>query len=71
MSLAMLDDYFSFMSDKLGSKPVPEDRRVLVQRLKAVVRPDMTDQAWQSQMEVTESPLSDTVIEQIFRRPNA
>ena len=70
MSLA-LDDYYSFMSDKLGSKSGPEDLSVVVQRLKAIVLPKSTDRVPESQMEVVESPLSDTVIERIFRLPNA
>jgi hypothetical protein len=70
MSLA-LDDYYSFMSDKLGSKPGPEDPRVGVQRPKAIVLPGATARVPESQIEVVESPLSDTVIERIFRPPNA
>ena len=70
MSLAVLDDYFSFMSDKLGSKPVPEeDLRVVIQAVQTTARPDMTEWVQQSQMEVTESDLSDTVIARIFRPP--
>jgi len=43
MSLAVPNDYFSFMSDKLGNTPVPEDLGVVVQRMKATVRPDVID----------------------------
>jgi hypothetical protein len=70
MSLALPNDYFSFMSDKLGSGPVAEDLRVVVPRAKAAVRPDVIDWVQPSQMEVTESPLGDTVIARLFRRPN-
>jgi hypothetical protein len=71
MSLAVPSDYFSFMSDKLDSRPVPEDLDVVVQRVEATVRPDVIDWVQASQMEVTESPPGDAVIERIFnRRPN-
>ena len=70
MSLAVPNDYFSFMSDKLDSRPVPEDLDVVVQRVEATVRPDVIDWVQPSQMEVTESPLGDTVIARMFRRPN-
>jgi len=70
MSLAVPNDYFDFMSDKLDSRPVPEDLRVVVRRAKATVRPDVIDWVQPSQMEVAESPLGDTVIAQLFRRPN-
>jgi hypothetical protein len=70
MSLAVPNDYFSFMSDKLDGRPVPEDLGVVVQRVKATGRPDVIDWVQPSQMEVTESPLGDAVIKRIFRRPN-
>jgi hypothetical protein len=70
MSPGPPNDYFSFMSDKLGSGPVPEDLRVVVQRLEGTVRPDVIDWVQPSQMEVTESPLGDTGIARMFRRPN-
>jgi len=70
MGQAVLDDYFSFMLDKSDGKRVPQDRRTVGQPVKAAVRPDVADRVPQSQMEVTESPLSDTEIERIFRRPN-
>jgi len=70
MSLAVPNDYFSFMSDKLGSEPVPEDRGAVVQRVKATARPDVIDWVQPPQMEVTESPLEDTVIARMFRRPH-
>jgi hypothetical protein len=70
MSLAVPNDYFSFMSDKLGSEPAPEDLGVVVPREKATARPDVIDWVQPSQMEVTESPLGDTVIARMFRRPN-
>jgi hypothetical protein len=68
MSLAVLDDYFTFMSDKSGGKPVSPDPRVVVQPAKALERPEARRQ--EPQIEVSESALSDTVIERIFRRPN-
>ncbi len=70
MSHAVLDDYFSFMSEKSGSKPVSPDQRVLIQPAKAMWRPDATNRKHESQIEVTESPLSDTGIQRIFRRPD-
>jgi hypothetical protein len=71
MSLAVLDDYFSFMSDKYGGKPVSPDQLVLIQPAKAMGRPDATSRKHESQIEVTESALSDTGIQRIFKRPNA
>jgi hypothetical protein len=70
MSLAAPNDYFSFMSDKLGSSPVPEDLGVVVQRAKATVRADVIDWVQPSGMEVTESPVGDTAIQRMFRRPH-
>ena len=71
MSLAVRDDYFSFISNKLGGSAVQREPAAAVQRVKVMGRPDMDERALQSQMEVTESALSDTAIERIFRPPNA
>jgi hypothetical protein len=73
MDHAVTDDYFSFMSDKSnksGSKSVPQEPRVVVPPVKAIVRADTLERVQPSHMEVTESDLSDTVIERIFRRPS-
>jgi hypothetical protein len=56
------------MSAKSGSKPVPVDPRLLTPP-PAVRRPDLSSH--ESQMEVTESSLSDTAIQRIFRPPTA
>jgi hypothetical protein len=69
MDHAVTDDYFSFMSNKAGGQPVPQEPRVVVPPLKAIVRADVVERVQPSHMEVTESDLSDTVIERIFRRP--
>jgi hypothetical protein len=69
MSNAVVDDYFSFMSAKSGSKAMPGEPRVLIPPAMAVRRPDAG--ARESQMEVIESSLSDTAIERIFRPPTA
>jgi hypothetical protein len=69
MSYASKDDYFSYMSAKSGSKPVPVDPRVLTPPPAAVLRPDRSSH--ESQIEVTESSLSDTAIQRIFRPPTA
>jgi hypothetical protein len=72
MANAVVNDYFSFMSDKSGGKSVPREPRVVVvpPAIAAAARPDASDRRQESQMEVTESDLSDTVIERIFRRPS-
>jgi hypothetical protein len=67
MANASNDDYFSFMSAKSGSKRVPVDSRVLNPPAAAVGRPDGGPR--ESSMEVTESSLSDTAIQRIFRPP--
>jgi hypothetical protein len=54
---------------KAGSNLKPQDPRTVVQPLKALVRADIPERVQPSHMEVTESDLSDTVIERIFRRP--
>jgi hypothetical protein len=72
MDHAATDDYFSFMSsksDKTGSNPTPQTVRA-VPPVKAIARLDMADRVQPSQMEVTESALTDTGIQRIFGRPN-
>jgi hypothetical protein len=69
MDHAVTDDYFSFMSNKSGGNRKPEDVRVVVPPVKAIVRVAVADRVQPSQMEVTESSLSDTGFQRIFRRP--
>jgi hypothetical protein len=71
MSNAVIYDYFSFMSDKSDKsdrKAAPSDPRAPA---KPIVHLAVAERVQQSQIEVTESTLSDTVIERMFKRPDA
>jgi hypothetical protein len=65
MSNSMTDDYFAFMSDKWTNKHSSQGQRVVAQPKKVAVRSDTIDFVDDSQIEVTESFLSDTTIQRI------
>jgi hypothetical protein len=67
MSNSMSDDYFSFMSSKWEDKSAKQ--RPPTKATTTSVRPsDIIDFVEESQIEVTESPASDTMIQRIFKQ---
>ena len=70
MSNSMSEDYFSFMSSKWEDKSNKQRPRAVAPTTS--VRPsDIIDFVEESQIEVTESPLSDTMIQRVFKRFSA
>jgi hypothetical protein len=63
----MSDDYFAFMSARGKGPDAPQHRNTIPAAPKAVMESDTIDFVEESQMEVTETPLSDTMIQRIFR----
>jgi hypothetical protein len=68
MSNSMSDDYFSFMSNKWEDKHTNQRKRAVAPPLKFVAHADTIDFVEESQFEVTESFVSDTTIQRIFKR---
>ncbi|HWJ34903.1 MAG TPA: hypothetical protein VNR70_06535 [Steroidobacteraceae bacterium] len=66
-SNSMSNDYFSFMSDKWENKHSRQPQR-LDQPTKPVRQSDTIDFVEEAQIEVTESFVSDTTIQRIFKR---
>jgi hypothetical protein len=71
MSNSMSDDYFSFMSSKWEDKSHKQRPRAVAPPTTSVRPSDIIDFVEESQIEVTESPLSDTMIQRVFRRFSA
>ncbi|MEA2947605.1 MAG: hypothetical protein QOI40_2935 [Alphaproteobacteria bacterium] len=71
MSNSMSDDYFSFMSSKWEDKSPNQRPRAVAPPTTSVRPSDIIDFVEETQIEVTESPLSDTMIQRIFKRFNA
>jgi len=70
MNNSVSEDYFSFMSSKWEDKNAKQRQRVLVPP--TTVRPsDIIDFVDDSQIEVTESVASDTMIQRIFKNFSA
>ena len=74
MSNPMSDDYFSFMSEKWDKKDGPgrsSSPLVAAARIPPSVKPtdiiDFKSEDEESQIEVTESEVSDTAIQRIFK----
>jgi hypothetical protein len=68
MSNSMSDDYFSFMSNKWEDKHAKQCQRAVAPPPKLMAHGDTIDFVEESQFEVTESFVSDTTIQRIFKR---
>ena len=68
MSNSLSNDYFSFMSSKWEDKHAKQRPPTNAPRATSVLPSDIIDFVEESQIEVTESPLSDTMIQRVFRR---
>jgi hypothetical protein len=71
MNNTMSDDYFSFMSSKWEDKSAKQRPPMKAPPAASVLPSDIIDFVEESQIEVTESPLSDTMIQRIFKRFSA
>jgi len=71
MSNSMSEDYFSFMSSKWEDKHTKQRPRVVAPPTTSVRPSDIIEFVEESQIEVTESPLSDTMIQRVFKRFSA
>ena len=68
MSNSMSDDYFSFMSSKWENKHAKQRPPTKATTTTSVRPSDIIDFVEESQIEVTESPASDTMIQRIFKQ---
>ena len=68
MSNSMMDDYFAFMSDKGASKDPASRNSMAAEPKKPLRQSDTIDFVDESQIEVIESVVSDTMIERIFKQ---
>ncbi len=66
MSNSVTDDYFAFMSNKSSKLPMPGPVKFDPPK-KAATQVDTVDFVDDTQIEVTESLISDTMIQRIFR----
>jgi hypothetical protein len=71
MSNSMSDDYFSFMSSKWEDKHARPRPPVKAPPATSVLPSDTIDFVEEPQIEVTESFVSDTMIQRIFNRFSA
>jgi hypothetical protein len=71
MSNSMSEDYFSFMSSKWDDKRVKQHQRAVAPPPTSVRPSDIIDFVEETQIEVTESFVSDTMIQRIFKRFSA
>ncbi|HWS63239.1 MAG TPA: hypothetical protein VN325_10835 [Steroidobacteraceae bacterium] len=71
MSNSMSNDYFSFMSSKWEDKSTNQRPPMKAPPATSVLPSDIIDFVEESQIEVTESPLSDTMIQRVFKRFSA
>ena len=71
MSNSMSDDYFSFMSSKWQDKRVNQTPPTKAPAAASLLPSDIIDFVEEPQMEVTESFVSDTMIQRIFKRFSA
>ncbi|HLZ99487.1 MAG TPA: hypothetical protein VKP66_16245 [Steroidobacteraceae bacterium] len=71
MSNSMSEDYFSFMSSKWDNKSDKQRPRAVTAPPASVQPSDIIDFVEEPQIEVTESPLSDTMIQRVFKRFSA
>jgi hypothetical protein len=68
MSNSTMDDYFAFMSDKWASKDPATRNSMAAAPKKPLPQSDTIDFVDESQIEVIESVVSDTMIERIFKK---
>ena len=68
MSNSMSNDYFSFMSSKWEDKSNKQRPRAVAPPTTSVRPSDIIDFVEESQIEVTESAASDTMIQRIFKQ---
>jgi hypothetical protein len=68
MSNSTMDDYFAFMSDKWASKDPASRNSMAGEPKKPLRQTDTIDFVDESQIEVIESVVSDTMIERIFKQ---
>lgn len=71
MSNSMSDDYFSFMSSKWEDKRAKQAPPMKAPPATSLLPSDIIDFVEEPQMEVTESFVSDTMIQRIFKRFSA
>jgi hypothetical protein len=71
MSNSMSDDYFSFMSSKWEDKRTKQRPPMKAPPATSVLPSDTIDFVEETQIEVTESFVSDTMIQRIFKRFSA
>ena len=71
MSNSMSDDYFSFMSSKWEDKHAKHRPPTKASPATSVLPSDTIDFVEEPQIEVTESFVSDTMIQRIFNRFSA
>ena len=68
MSNPMSEDYFSFMSSKWEDKHAKQRQPVVAPPEASLLPSDIIDFVEEPQIEVTESFVSDTMIQRIFKR---
>jgi hypothetical protein len=66
-SVSESDDYFSFMSSKWEDKNAKQSRQAVAPAAASVLPADTIDFVEEPQIEVTESFVSDTMIQRIFK----
>ena len=71
MSNSMSDDYFSFMSSKWEDKRSKQTARTVAPPATSLVSTDVIDFVEEPQIEVTESFVSDTMMQRVFKRFSA
>jgi hypothetical protein len=68
MSNSMSEDYFSFMSSKGEDKHAKQRQPAIAPPAASLLPTDTNDYVAEPQIEVTESFVSDTMIQRIFKR---
>ena len=71
MSKSMSDDYFSFMSSKWEDKRSKQTARSVAPPATSLLPTDVIDFVEEPQIEVTESFVSDTMMQHVFKRFSA
>jgi hypothetical protein len=71
MSKSMSDDYFSFMSSKWEDKRSKQTARSVPPPATSLLPTDVIDFVEEPQIEVTESFVSDTMMQRVFKRFSA
>lgn len=71
MSNSMSDDYFSFMSSKWEDKRSKQTARTVAPPATSLLSTDVIDFVEEPQIEVTESFVSDTMMQRVFKRFSA